>query len=476
MTSRHSAPYKFYSQTTSMCEECLAPVPAKIIIEDMDVYYVKRCIDHGMQKTRVSTDATYFHQCKEYIKPGDRPLVFQTRTEYGCPLDCGLCPDHEQHSCVALIEINDECNLECPVCFANSSPTKKKQLSLSQIEGMMDVLIKSEGHADVLQISGGEPTIHPDILDIVRLAKSKPIHHIMINTNGVRLAKDPAFVDQLADFMPGFEIYLQFDSLKADALQHLRGVDLRKIRQQALENLEARNISTTLVVTVKKGVNDTELGAIIEHALRFKCVRGVTFQPVQAVGRNLNFNEKENRILLSEIRQGIIDQSPYFSADDIIPLPCNPESIAIAYCLKGEKDTESCQIPLVPVTSFLPKEELTASVPNAVSFEKNDLLKEKLLELFSFSTGDLNVSTRMESLLCCLPKVPVLDTLNYDSIFRISIVQFLDKYNFCVGNVKRSCLHFVTPEHQIIPFDTYNMLYRNGEVTELRQRYRRTHD
>lgn len=440
-------------------------VPAKILIEDNDVFYQKRCKTHGVQKTKISSDSAYFKWCKDFIKPGDRPHKYQTRTEYGCPLDCGLCADHEQHSCLALIEVNEECNLECPVCFAESSPARKKNLSLEQIESMMDALVESEGEPDVLQISGGEPTIHSQILDILKLAKTKPIRHLMINTNGVRLARDRDFVQELSKLSPGFEIYLQFDSLEKSALENLRGIDLRTIRRMALDNLEKFNISTTLVVTVKKGVNDHEIGAIIDHALNYKCVRGITFQPVQDAGRNEKFNKNEDRFLLTDIRRAIYEQSDIFAPEDIIPLPCNPESISIAYGLRdGRKIT--------PVTSLIPQEELIAEVPNAVSFEKNLDLKQKVIDLFSLSSGDLNTAERMESLLCCLPEVPALKNLGYENIFRITIVQFLDRYNFCVGNVKRSCIHFVTPEKQIIPFDTYNLFYRNGLVHDMRKRIR----
>jgi uncharacterized radical SAM superfamily Fe-S cluster-containing enzyme len=464
-TERKSAPYIFYGQTTSMCEECLDLVPAKIIFEEGQVYYLKRCDQHGVQKTKVSSDISYFKDCKNFIKPGDRPHQFQTRTHYGCPLDCGLCPDHEQHSCLALIEINDECNLECPVCFAGSSPSIKKNKSLSEIEKMLDALVASEGEPDVVQISGGEPTIHPEILEILALAKTKPIRHLMLNTNGVRIARERDFVEKLSKFMPGFEVYLQFDSFEKEALENLRGTDLRTIRRKAIEHLNEFNISTTLVVTVKKGVNDHEIGKIIDYALEFKNIRGITLQPVQDAGRNLNFNKNTDRILLSDIRQAIIAQSSHFKAEDIIPLPCNPESISIAYAIREGKK-------ISPVTSLIPKADLVAEVPNAIAFEKNKELRQKVIDLFSLSSGAFNTAQRMQALLCCLPEVPVLKDLSYENIFRITIIQFLDKYNFCVGNVKRSCIHFVTPEGQIIPFDTYNLLYRNGQVNTLRLKHK----
>jgi uncharacterized radical SAM superfamily Fe-S cluster-containing enzyme len=372
-------------------------------------------------------------------------------------------PHHEQHSCLALIEINDACNLSCPVCFADSSPQRTRHRTLAEVDAMLETLVASEGSPDLVQISGGEPTIHPHIIEILRLAKSKPIRHIMLNTNGIRIATDKAFVAELAALKRGFEIYLQFDSVQREALENLRGADLRKVREQALANLEEAGISTTLVCVVKKGVNDDEIGAIVRHALSYTCVRGITFQPVQDAGRNLDFDKDRDRILLTDIRRAIATQAgEVFGADDIIPLPCNPDSIAIAYGLRsGDKVT--------PITQLIPKSELLAAAPNTMSFERYPELKNRMFDLLSLASSGERTKTVLGDLLCCLPQIEVPSDLGYDKVFRIVIVQFLDKYNFCVATVKRSCIHFVTPQAKIIPFDTYNLFYRDGLKTDVRE-------
>ena len=462
---RRARPYVFWGQTTSLCETCLALVPAKIAIKDNEVWYEKRCKTHGAQSTLISSDAAYWRLCKDYIKPGDRPLNLQSRTEYGCPYDCGLCPDHEQHSCLALIEINEHCNLTCPVCFADSSPAREKHLPLATIERMVDALVASEGEPDIVQISGGEPTLHPQFFDVLDLVRSRPVRHVMINTNGLRLAREPDFVARLAEQKRGLEIYLQFDSLSRDALMALRGADLRRVRQEALENLERHGLSTSLVVTVKRGVNDDEIGEIVRHALEWRCVRGITFQPVQDAGRNEGF-AKSQRITLSEIRRRIVEDSGVFGPDDMVPLPCNPESISIGYGLRNGRN-------VLPVTSLVPREEFVAITPNTISFEKQPVLKEKFIELFSLSSGANNAPARLAEFLCCLPKAEVPAGLTYENVFRVTIVQFMDRFNFCLGGVKRSCIHFVTPNGQIIPFDTYNLFYRDGRIDEIRARLAR---
>ncbi|MCW3849023.1 radical SAM protein [Sphingomonas sp. LB-2] len=450
---RKAAPYIFHGQTTSLCETCLVPVPAKVIIEDDRVFYLKRCRDHGVMKTLISDDLDYWRAQKLWLKPGDRPLAVQTRTEAGCPFDCGLCPDHEQHSCLAIVEINSACNLACPVCFADAEDMHGAHLPLATVERMLDALVASEGEPDVVQLSGGEPTIHPQFFEILDAVKARPIRHAMINSNGVRIAQDPEFVDRLASYMPRLEVYLQFDSLDDDALMDLRGARLSRIRRQALEALEAAGISTTLVVTVKRGVNDHEVADIVNYALTWSCVRGITFQPVQDAGRNEGFDAKLNRILPTQIRREIA-KSGVFAIEDMIPLPCNPDQICIGYGLRQGPS-------VTPITSLLPREMILEG-PNTVAYEDYPALKQGIMNLLSLATADCNTGEKLAGVLCCLPQAMVPAELSYANSFRVVILQFLDRYNFDLATVKRSCIHFVTPEGQIIPFDTYNTYYRQG--------------
>jgi 7,8-dihydro-6-hydroxymethylpterin dimethyltransferase len=450
---RKAAPYIFHSQSSSLCETCLRVVPAKVIIEDGKVFFLKRCKDHGVMKTMISDDLDYWESQKLWLKPGDRPLTAQTKTEAGCPFDCGLCPDHEQHSCLAIVEVNQACNLACPVCFANATDQHGSHLPVATVERMLDALVLSEGEPDLVQISGGEPTIHPQFFEILDACKARPIRHVMINTNGVRIAQDPAFVDRLASYAPRLEVYLQFDSLNDDALMDIRGAKLSRIRQQALEQLERVGLSTTLVAVVKRGVNDTEVPDIIKHALTWKCVRGVTFQPVQDAGRNEGFAAKDNRIVLTEIRRRVAEAG-VFSLEDMIPLPCNTDQICIGYGLRqGDQVT--------PITSLLPR-ELMLNGPNTISYEAYPALRDKIFDLLSLATAQANTEDKLAGLLCCLPHAMVPEQMSYADSFRVVILQFLDRYNFDLGTVKRSCVHFVTPEGQIIPFDTYNSFYRPG--------------
>jgi 7,8-dihydro-6-hydroxymethylpterin dimethyltransferase len=449
-------PYLFYGLTNSVCSKCLSKVEAKIVFQDGAVYLHKHCTIHGREDVLIADDIEYYKLCQEFIKPGDMPRQFNTAIDRGCPYDCGLCPDHEQHSCLTLLEITDRCNLACPICYANSSPNPKLQhRSLDVIEKMLDRIVANEGEPDVVQISGGEPTTHPEFFTILKLAKSKPIKHLMINSNGVRIAQDRAFIEELAQHKAGLEIYLQFDSFEAEALKELRGVDLREVRQQAIDHLNEFNISTTLVATVKKGLNDHEIGKIIDYGLQQRCVRGVTFQPIQAAGRLQDFDPKRDRYTLTEVRRSILTQTHHFKPEDILPVPCHPDCLAMGYALKVKGQ-------VIPLTGLIDPTTFLKVVPNSMLYEQNEDLKRKLFQLLSTGHSPESSAISLKQLLCCLPMVAVPQGLSYENVFRVIVMQFLDPYNFDVRSVKRSCIHIAHPDGRIIPFDTFNMFYREG--------------
>ena len=454
-------PYIYYDFTLSICSICLRRVDAKIVFENNNVYMVKNCREHGFEKVLIATDIAYYKNLRNYNKPSETPLHFTTKTHYGCPYDCGLCQDHEQHSCLTVIEITDRCNLQCPTCYAMSSPHYGRHRTVEEVEKMLDIIVASEGTPDVVQISGGEPTIHPDFFAIMDIARKKPIKHLMLNTNGIRISKDLEFTKQLASYAPDFEIYLQFDSFKPAALEQLRGKDLTEVRMKALEHLNALNLSTTLVMTLQQGVNDDEIGKIIEFALQQKCVRGVTFQPTQVAGRTENFNPATDRITLTDVRQKILDQTNIFKPNDLIPVPCNPDALVMGYALKLAGRT-------FPLTRYIDPAHLLDNSRNTIIYEQDDALKEKMIDIFSTGISVDRVEENMKQLLCCIPQIEA-PGLGYENLFRIIIMRFIDAYDFDVRAIKKSCVHIVHKDGRIIPFETMNLFHRDDKEAYLKQ-------
>ena len=522
-------PYLFYDVALSICSTCYRKVEAKTVFQDGNVYLLKRCPQHGSEKVLIADDIDYYRRCREvFIKPPEMPQVYNTPVKWGCPYDCGLCTDHEQHSCLTLVEICDYCNLRCPVCYASSGPERQQFRTLAQVEKMLDAVVRNEGHPDVVQLSGGEPTVHPNFFEIVEMAKARPIRHLMVNTNGVRIAQEEDFVKRLADYKEDFEVYLQFDSFEREPLMQLRGADLRRIREDALEKLNRYNIHTNLVVTLKKGLNDHEIGKTVDYALKQPCVRGVTFQPIQDAGRleswlpeevekdchpersmssgeagthaesrdllsgaapvthasgkyTRNFNPSTDRLTLTEVRRKILEQTNVFRPEDIIPVPCHPDSLAMAYALKMNGK-------VTPLTSMIPPEVLINGAANTILYEQEPAVRDGLFKLFATNHSPESSAGTLRELLCCLPKIWIPDattnhvgtaapgcpaeqssaplttpqlSVSYENIFRVIIMQFIDAHSFDVRSVKKTCVHIVHPDGRLIPFDTYNLFYRD---------------
>jgi hypothetical protein len=431
------------------------------VFQDGGVWMLKRCPEHGAERVLIADDIDYYKRAREiFVKTPEQVTRYNTPVRYGCPYDCGVCPDHEQHGCTLLIEVTDACNLRCPTCYAMSGPERQTHRSLEQIECMLDLAVRNEVEPSIVQISGGEPTIHPQFFEIMDAARSRPIQHLMINTNGIRIAREAGFAERLKEYGPNLEVYLQFDSFRREALQVLRAADTRRIHRLALAKLNALNIATTLVVTVRRGVNDDELGKIIEFARTQACVRGVTFQPVQAAGRleqyEGGFDCERDRLTLTEVRRRILEQCDLFAPEDILPVPCHADSVAMAYALKLDDK-------FVPLTGLIDPEVLVEGGRNTIAYEKEEVVREKLFDLFSTHHSPGSQAGAMNDLLATVPAPDSLGKLSYANIFRILIVQFIDAHSFDLRSIRKTCVHIVHPDgKRAIPFDTYNLLYRDG--------------
>ncbi|MGH9121920.1 MAG: radical SAM protein, partial [Acidimicrobiales bacterium] len=203
----------FLEYTKSICPVCKAVVDAEVNVHHDRVYLRKRCPAHGRFEALVYSDAQMYVDSMRFNKPGTMPLATQTEVKDGCPLDCGLCPEHKQHACVGIIEVTSACNLDCPVCFADSGHQPDGfSLTADQVEAGLDAFVAAEGEPEAVMFSGGEPTIHPHILDFLSMARAKGVRTVVLNTNGLRLGNDPRFAAALAEL--DVRIYLQFDGLE----------------------------------------------------------------------------------------------------------------------------------------------------------------------------------------------------------------------------------------------------------------------
>ncbi len=288
------------SATESVCPVCLHRIQAVREQQGDTVYLVKQCPDHGSFRTAIWRGTVPFSTWLRPKKPS-APRQPMTDIHEGCPFDCGLCADHGQHTCTALIEITNRCNLGCPVCFASAGTVSPAtEPSLDRIGFLYDRVLQASGPCNI-QISGGEPTVRDDLADIIALGRRKGFAFVQLNTNGLRLAATPDYARSLKD--AGLSsVFLQFDGVSSAAHIALRGRDLRAIKEQALIHCAAAGLAVVLVPTLIPGVNTGEIGAIIETGLRFApTVRGVHFQPVSYFGRFPHPPQDNARLTLPEV-------------------------------------------------------------------------------------------------------------------------------------------------------------------------------
>ena len=311
----------FLEYTKSVCPVCRVVVDAQVNIRLGKVYLRKRCRDHGEFEALIYGDAQRYLDSARFNKPGTIPLQFQTEVRDGCPADCGLCPEHKQHVCLGIIEVNTNCNLDCPVCFADSGHQPHGySINLEQCERMLDVYVAAEGEPEVIMFSGGEPTIHPRILDFIDAARARPIRTVVLNTNGIRLASDGSFAAALAERQ--VTVYLQCDGFSERAHREIRGRDLRERKQRALDNCAEAGVTVMLAVTVERGLNDSELGEIVRFAVVHPAVHGVVFQPVMHAGRHIEFDPL-TRLTNSDVIDALCAQAPqWLRPSDFFPVPC----------------------------------------------------------------------------------------------------------------------------------------------------------
>ena len=435
-------------------------VDAQVLIRDGAVYLRKRCPEHGWHEALVSSDADWHLKSLKYNKPGAVPYDFATTVEQGCPFDCGLCPEHQQHTCVGIVEITTRCNLGCPTCFADSGPGH--DLSLAQVEAMLDRLLETEGQPEVVQISGGEPTLHPHLLDILATAKARDIRHVMLNTNGLRLAQEPDFVRQLARYRP--TIYLQFDGLTASTYQTLRGRDLRAVKQQALDHLAEAGMHVVLVATVAQGVNEGEIGHILRYGLEHPAVLGVNYQPVTFAGRCLNHQDPLHRITLPDVLHALEAQTEgLFQVSDFRPVPCpHPTCSACTYAfVDGEQASPEPGRRVIPIPRLLDVDDYLDFVTNRTMPDLSAELQPVLEALWSMAAvmGSDKTTDNLDCVACGIEVPLTLDPERLrEHFFGIQVHGFMDEHTFDLKRLMKCCIHELLPDGRAVPFCAYNNL------------------
>lgn len=472
--AKHAAPrkkkdvdYVFYELTRSICPECRQVIDAHILLRDNKVYMRKRCPEHGTFEGLVYSDAKAYMANARFNKPGTIPLAFSTEIQHGCPHDCGLCPDHQQHACLGIIEVNSACNMDCPLCFADAGAGFN--LTLEEVEGILDHLVETEGNPEVVQFSGGEPSIHPQIIEMMKAAKQRQIKYVMLNTNGKRIANDDAFLEQLNEARPS--IYFQFDGFASETYRILRGeAGILPQKLRALDRLAQIGLGVVLVPAIDRFVNLHEVGDIVQFAMKHPAVRGINFQPAFQSGRHGEHNPME-RLTIPDILKALETQTKgTFAVSDFVPVPCCfPTCNSVTYALiDGEN--------VLPLPRVLNVEDYLDYITNRVVPDLGNDIQTALEGLWSSSAvPGSEKSAQQFAISCAACSLP--DGLDLgafaQNIFMIMLQDFMDPWTFNQKNLMKCCKEILLPDGKQIPFCAYNNVgYREQARLQLQARER----
>jgi uncharacterized radical SAM superfamily Fe-S cluster-containing enzyme len=445
--------------TTSICPSCKRVLPAELLERGGRVVLSRTCPEHGPIEAVVYGNAERYLEIQRHDKPGEEPLERQTESLRGCPQDCGICPEHAQHTCLGIIEVNTACNLDCPICFADSGTGPQEHgfsLSLEQVESMLDAFVRAEGEPESVQLSGGEPSVHPQILETLAAARARGIQLVMLNTNGIRLARDPRFAPALAEI--GVHVYLQFDGFGEEAQIAIRGKVLTDEKLRALDRCADAGVSVSLAAAVERGLNEDEVGEIVRFGIEHPAVTGVFFQPVTHSGRFRSDSDPLEKLTNSDVIDAVCEQLPeWFRDDDFVPVPCcSPTCRSATFALYDGDD-------LIPLPRLVDVEDYLDYVTNRAV---PDLEVRTALEgLWSAKAagGSEPVVERLDCVACATGMPPELREVAARG-FMIVVQDFQDPYTLDVEKLRKCCVSEITPDGRLIPFCAYNSVGYREQV------------
>lgn len=447
------------SGTESVCPRCLARVPAVRVARGNNIYLRKTCPEHGDFESLLWRGEPDFSSWVRPKIPSQPKVAFTEVTAAGCPFDCGLCAGHRQHTCTALLEVTQRCNLHCTFCFASAGTNQSNDPDQETIAGWYQRLLAAGGPFNI-QLSGGEPTMRDDLPEIVALGRSLGFNFIQLNTNGLRLAREAGYAKRLKEAGLA-SVFLQFDGTRDDIYQKLRGGAYFKEKLTAIERCGEQGIGVVLVPTLVPAVNVDNIGAMINLALQYMpAVRGIHFQPVSYFGRYPEPPRDADRITLPEVIMEMEKQTEgLIKRDSFKPPGCENALCSFHGNFVLQPDGE-----LKPLTKNTQStccgrpEKAEEGARKARSFVAQHWTVPKLAPGVGASDSAVAAFDAF------------LDRVLTHS-FSISAMAFQDVWNIDLERLKDCCIHVMAPNGKLIPFCAYNLtgqsgrsLYRNGSL------------
>ncbi|WP_166909979.1 radical SAM protein [Mycobacterium sp. DL440] len=485
---------RLHRYVTAFCPHCHTEAPerpladvarlAGILVEREGHIWLERgCRAHGLVRTLYDEDPEILSYLEEWTAPTKAhiPDVAGNFDPIPSAYLRGLPEMQTQHTCILLQDIAETCNLRCPTCFTASSPDLRHVVPVADVLANVDQrLARENGRLDVLMLSGGEPTLHPHLADLLDELVARPITRILVNSNGVRIANDDALLDLLTTHRERVEVYLQYDGLSEQAHRHHRGGDLRRTKVQALQRLSEREIFTTLVMTTALGINDDEIGDMVRLALETPYVGGLTIQPQFGSGRSGAIDPMDRLTHTGVLKRLGPQTGGAVTWRDLTALPCShPHCCSVGYLVRDDGDQWRSLVSLIGAESLKAKLGLVSNriADTELPRELRMAVQESLLGLLSEQSSlshpqigdvwraicegcDLGMGTLLTLASSALPgRRRKIRKLLGERVVRLTVKPFMDMSTMIEERLTQCCVHVGTrsgqsesAQHQCAPF------------------------
>lgn len=469
-TTRSASDHVYYTMTKSLCGSCKQAVDAKVIFEGGAVYFDKFCPEHGKQKVLVSSSVEYYLDSMAFVAPSRPPKTVKKAVEAGCPFDCGPCDSHQQKVYLPVLPITSACNLDCPICYTVNKNEDPHQMSKEELAAILEHLVSEHDEVDIINFTGGEPTLHPELLTFLEMCRDAGIERLTISTNGLKL-RDEAFVRKLAAL--DARIVLSLDTFDSATDKALLGADTVKVKLAALDLLEKHDVTVTILPAVAAGLNDKEVGRLFELVMARDNILSLELHTLCFTGQGGLGFERSARISIPDLHARLEESTEgRITPKDFVPSPlAHPLCYSICYllCLDGGG--------YVPFTRLVSRQTLFQLLEDSLYIEPRAELEEVFREIIDRLWSDPEPIPEAEAVLATLKRLlkRAFPSAGAELSLRerrrilegaskaIYIHSHMDEENFDVARVMKCCVGVPEPDGTNIPTCSYNVLYREHD-------------
>ena len=465
----HSSTVRMIKETTSLCQVCKQGIPARIVEQDNKIIMHKRCEIHGEESVLLSSNAEWYHRTLKFPATLKAPRIVKSKIESGCPYDCGACEAHQQITYLPVLAITSSCNLDCPICYTINKNDNPYHMPKQEFAGILDVIKTNDPDMKIINITGGEPTLHPELPELIKMCHDAGIHRITVSTHGLTFINNEKLLEQLAEL--NTRMVLSFDSFNDDINDKMIGAKVLKAKLKILDLFEKYDIDTTLIPVIAKDVNDNELGQLIELLFTRDCIRSLEIHSMTFTGQGGTGFDLDSRITTYDIIKSIEKYSSgVIQVDDFLPSPCaHPLCYQTCYLLETEDKG------FIPFSKFMSHEQIRTLLTDNLYMEPGrkleQVFQDVINQLWASDMPNSITDSILRSIKNNLNAMFPSRAISYAEQQRISersaktiyIHSHMDEHNFDTDRIRQCCVGVPAADGGNIPTCAYNILYRERD-------------